>query len=137
MSPRKPLARASARLRARRGRPSAGHSAGHSVPEVRGATGRDPRALADLAAAPLRPRLLQVEDGARYLAVSTKTLRRWIAEGRVPVVRLAGFRRPLVEVAALDALVDGAKLGPVTAPGRRGEPLDLVLVLDALAARRT
>lgn len=76
--------------------------------QVRAASGPVARALAEMAAAPLRPRLVSVEVGAAYLAVSAKTLRRWIADGRLDVVRLG--RRVLVEVAALDALVDRAKL---------------------------
>ncbi len=112
MSPsarRRPLAAASARLRARPGRPllSAGHSAGHSVRQVRAATAPVARALAESAAAPLRPRLVSIEDGGRYLGVSAKTLRRWVADGRLATVRLG--RRVLVELAALDHLVEAAK----------------------------
>ena len=110
MSVRKPLERASARLARRRGRPrSAGHSAGHSAAQARAATGPDPRALAVSAAAPLLPRLLQVEAAASYLGVSAKTVRRWIAAGRLAPVRLAGFRRPLLDRLDLDLLVERAK----------------------------
>jgi excisionase family DNA binding protein len=44
--------------------------------------------------------LLTIPEAARRLRVEPGTLRRWISEGRVPAIRLAGQRGPLRVVAA-------------------------------------
>jgi excisionase family DNA binding protein len=53
------------------------------------------------AAAPRLPRLLGVDDVAARLAVSTKTVRRWIARGDLPVHQLGRQLRVAEEDLAL------------------------------------
>lgn len=50
-------------------------------------------------------RLLPTEEVAEMLAVSPKTVRRWIAEGELPAVKL--HRRWRVRAAELDRLFEG------------------------------
>lgn len=64
------------------------------------------------------PRLLDVEDAARYLGVARKTLYKWVEGGQVPFIRigrLVRFRR-----VDLEAWVDGQARGPQTLTGIGG-----------------
>lgn len=54
--------------------------------------------------APRRQQLLSVADAAAYAGVSTRTVRRWIAYGRLPGYRV-GARLVKVDQAELDDLV--------------------------------
>jgi excisionase family DNA binding protein len=57
--------------------------------------------------------LKSVDDAARYLGLQPSTLRRWIYERRIPVVKLG--RRVLVKAGVLDELIQrGAR------PARQG-----------------
>ena len=47
--------------------------------------------------------LESIQGSAAYLKVGTSTLRRWIAEGRLPVVRLG--RRVLIRRESLENLI--------------------------------
>ena len=60
--------------------------------------------------------LMDIRSGATYLQLGQSTLRRWIADGKLPVVRLG--RRVLLRREALDALVDAAERGKPE-PGAR------------------
>lgn len=51
------------------------------------------------------PKLVSVQVAAEHVAVSTKTIRRWIAEGRLPGYRL-GPRALRVDLHELDAMAD-------------------------------
>lgn len=51
--------------------------------------------------------LLDVVAGAQYLKVGQSTLRRWISQGQIPVVRLG--RRVLIRQEALDELIQRAE----------------------------
>lgn len=55
-------------------------------------------------AAPYRPdRFASISEGAEYADVSTRTIRRWIAEGRLPGYRV-GPRLLKIDLADLDRL---------------------------------
>jgi hypothetical protein len=65
---------------------------------------------------PISPRLLGLKDAARYVGVSTWTIRGWLAAGRLARVRLPGpggddLGRLLVDRLDLDRLVAEGK-GP-------------------------
>ena len=62
-----------------------------------------------------------IQSGAAYIKVGTSTLRRWVAEGRLPVVRLG--RRVLIRREILDALIKEAE-SPVTSPTNRRKIFD-------------
>ncbi len=51
--------------------------------------------------------LMNIKSGAIYLQLGQSTLRRWIADGKLPVVRLG--RRVLLRREALDAVIDSAE----------------------------
>ena len=51
--------------------------------------------------------LMNITSGATYLQLGQSTLRRWIADGKLPVVRLG--RRVLLRREVLDALIDSAE----------------------------
>jgi hypothetical protein len=96
-----PLAAAAVRLRGKPGRPRKAHPA-------------DPIAAIAVAAAGLPPRLLDVEAAARYLSISSWTVRDLYASGRLPRVRfpLGGdreLRRLLFDVRDLDKLIEAAR----------------------------
>lgn len=66
--------------------------------------------------------LLDVRTAARELSAGESTLRRWIREGRLPVIRLG--RRVLVDPAALETLIrashqPGAVGSKLARPARR------------------
>ena len=63
--------------------------------------------MASLAATPRR--LISLAEAADALAVSTKTVRRYIAAGELDAVRL-GRRTIRVRVDSLDLLIDGHPL---------------------------
>ena len=56
----------------------------------------------------LPPRLLGLKDGARYLSISTWSVRALIAAGRLQPVPL-GLKKILLDVRELDALIDAAR----------------------------
>ncbi len=58
------------------------------------------------AATPLPSRFLTVNDVAEMLQLSSRTVRRMIADGRLPVIRVG--RAVRVHPAALAALMDGS-----------------------------
>jgi excisionase family DNA binding protein len=63
---------------------------------------------------PAIARLLGLAAAASYMGVSTWTIRRWLAEGVVPRVRLPGGEggevdRLLFDVTDLDALIERGK----------------------------
>lgn len=52
------------------------------------------------------PRLLTVPETAEYMRVSVSTIRNYIHDGRLPVVRYSGgSARRLIPVDAIDALI--------------------------------
>ena len=62
-----------------------------------------------MTATPFRPRLLNVEDAARYLGISPKTLRNRLGPRAVhpfPIKPKRIGKRVLFDVKALDAFVD-------------------------------
>jgi excisionase family DNA binding protein len=60
--------------------------------------------------AELQARLLRLKDGARYLSVSTWTLRRLIQNGDLPVVKLGESGAPwLLDVRDLDRWIESSK----------------------------
>jgi excisionase family DNA binding protein len=55
---------------------------------------------------PAEPRLLKVSDAAKYCHVHASTIRKWVAQGLLPAIRINGrmmFRRSSID-AALDKL---------------------------------
>lgn len=63
---------------------------------------------------PAQRRFYSLEQSATYLDVTVKTVRRWIAEGRLPAYRL-GDRLLKVDIADLDAF---ARRVPTTGEDR-------------------
>jgi excisionase family DNA binding protein len=53
----------------------------------------------------IEPRLLGVEDAARYLGVGPTTVRDLVMSGRLPRVRLDELRRTLLDRLDLDAFI--------------------------------
>jgi excisionase family DNA binding protein len=53
---------------------------------------------------PIPPYYVSLREGAEVYGVHAKTLRRWIAEGKVPGYRIGGQIR--VKLSDLDALVE-------------------------------
>jgi excisionase family DNA binding protein len=51
-----------------------------------------------------RRKLVSIETAADYLDVSTRSIRRYIAEGQLPAVRVAGAKLIRVDMADVDAL---------------------------------
>jgi excisionase family DNA binding protein len=65
-------------------------------------------------------RLFSIERAAQYLGVSPRTVRTWMAGGRLPIVRLG--RRVLVDQHCLDELIEGhTQRGKVTRQAVEGE----------------
>ena len=56
-----------------------------------------------------RPRLLRTRQAADYLCVSSWSIRKWVAEGKLPVLQ-DGHGRFLLDVDDLDDYVDRAKV---------------------------
>ncbi|MDV7245504.1 MULTISPECIES: helix-turn-helix domain-containing protein [Rhodococcus] len=52
--------------------------------------------------------LVTVNEAAAYLKCSSRTVRRYIAAGKVPAVRMPGGTALRVDMAALDAILSGA-----------------------------
>lgn len=52
------------------------------------------------------PAWLSQEDAAEYAGVTVRTVRRYIAEGKLPASRLAGHRLLRIRVADIDALFE-------------------------------
>ena len=112
-----PLALASQRLRRRPGWPRKEPSAvapQASAPRAAPPVTRPPeRAVAEVW--PIQPRLLGLQDAARYVGVSTWTIRAYLADGRLRRVRLPGpgggepLERILLDREELDRLVEDAK----------------------------
>jgi excisionase family DNA binding protein len=55
------------------------------------------------------PLTLGIREAARLLSISHWSVRRWIRLGKLPAVKLG--RRVLVEVAALQRLIDSNRVG--------------------------
>jgi hypothetical protein len=96
-----PLAAAALRLRGSPGRPK-------KTPHA------DPIAAIAVAAAGLPPRLVDVEGAARYMSVSSWTVRDLHASGRLPRVRLPlggdrECRRLLFDVRDIDKLIESSR----------------------------
>jgi len=53
--------------------------------------------------APIASQLVSVADAARFLSVSTRTVRRLITKGDIPIVRIGGSVR--IAVVALNAYI--------------------------------
>jgi excisionase family DNA binding protein len=61
--------------------------------------------------AEIAPRLLDIEDAARYLAMSDKSLRELIQKGELPYIqKLAGRSPYLLDVKDLDKWVERSKI---------------------------
>jgi len=71
-------------------------------------------------------------QAAAVLGVSVQALDRWIAAGKIPIVRRPGSSRELIETEAL--LVLAAEVAPLR---EQGEPRVLAKAITVLAARRT
>jgi helix-turn-helix protein len=138
VSARRPLERASSRLRRPPGRPRRGLAEGASGAAQVPAAVRPPEAVVPALCPPSRPRLLGVEAAATYLGIGPRTVRDLVRLGSVPAVKLmipgAGRGRPfsrlLVDVLDLDALIARSK---VTAP--EPEPARVARMARARAAR--
>jgi excisionase family DNA binding protein len=110
-----PLAAAAARLRGTPGRPRRGETdaAQAAIERIRAATAkaRATRASRKVAATEaIIPRLLDLEQSAKYLSCSPWTLRDLIANGTLPRVRVplpsgADLRKILVDREDLDRLI--------------------------------
>lgn len=113
-SPPLPLAKAAIRLRGRPGRPRKHPETRHGhvtvTSQVSVASKPEPRAEARQARAPsIGPRLLDVEDAARYLSVSSDTVRDLLARGALSRIELPGVRRVLVDIADIERLIESAR----------------------------
>ena len=65
--------------------------------------------------ADIPPRLLDIQDSARYLSMSDKAIRELIAEGELPYVQKIPGRSPyLLDVRDLDRWIERSK---ITRPG--------------------
>jgi excisionase family DNA binding protein len=58
------------------------------------------------------PKCLRVEEAARALRCSTKTIRRMIRDGRLPAYRVDGRGLLLIEEAAIRELLDRSRIRP-------------------------
>lgn len=58
--------------------------------------------------APLGRRLVAQLEAAGYIGIATRTLRSWVAAGRIPVVRVG--RAVRFDLRDLDAFIDAAKV---------------------------
>ncbi len=110
--PSKPLAAAAERLRGKPGRPRKdGHVSGIAAQQKGMDSGHNRGALAVTAIA---PRLLDVHTSARYLGISSWTVRDLIANGtlarvRVPLSNGRELRKVLLDREELDRLVEAWK----------------------------
>jgi hypothetical protein len=118
MSDPLPLAAAAERLRGRPGRPRRNGDSAVTGPSQRSAPqGPERGALAYSAMAPLHPAVLDVPAAARFLSVSPRQIRLWLASGVLPRVRLPGdtpgaeLRKVLIAVADLMRLVEVGREG--------------------------
>jgi hypothetical protein len=110
-----PLAAAAERLRGLPGRPRKAGTRAQQTPALAGSrvnTGDEGVRVPTLC--PLTPRLLDQEGAARYLAVSTWTVRDLEAAGHLPRVRLPlpggrDLRKLLYDRADLDRLIEASK----------------------------
>ena len=111
-----PLTEASERLRGKPGRPRTAVSRVPQPPRAEvmptSAPLADPpperapgAAVADVWLFP--PRVLDLEQAARYLGLSTWTVRELRAAGEIPALEVPGVRRLLFDRAILDRVVDG------------------------------
>lgn len=55
---------------------------------------------------PLRPAWVSQYEAAEYAGVTDRTIRRYIAEGKLPASRLAGQRLLRIRIADLEALFE-------------------------------
>jgi excisionase family DNA binding protein len=59
----------------------------------------------------LQPRLMKMKSGARYLAISTGTLRRLIQGGEIPVIKVGDKTCPwLIDRNSLDEWIERTKV---------------------------
>lgn len=63
--------------------------------------------------------LVSLNDAAEILAISTKTVRRYISEGHLDAVRL-GHKTLRVRVESIQRLIDARPVGGNARIGRRG-----------------
>lgn len=113
-------------MNARRDTPDRGHSAGTEAPETLAAQGRRARTQDSVSAAPGWPRLLSLEEAARYLGISPWTARELVNAGSIPVTAIPRpptarmnrrqpihdhLRRLLIDRCDLDRLVERWKGG--------------------------
>jgi excisionase family DNA binding protein len=117
MPPDRPLAAASRRLRRPPGRPPG--LAGSPIDGAPPVPAKD-AAPGAVFATSLPPRGLSVPLAARYSGLSVRGLWRLIRAGRLPVIRVAGTRRVLIDRVDLDRLLDAAKDGPEAVKKRSG-----------------
>jgi excisionase family DNA binding protein len=60
----------------------------------------------------IRPRLLDIENAAKYLSVSTRTIRRMIADSELPFIQRHAARSPyLLDLRDLDRWIESLKQG--------------------------
>jgi excisionase family DNA binding protein len=101
--------------------PEGGHTSGTAAPQTLERQGRASQPEVHQAVDPGWPRLLNVEEAARYLGISFWTMREFVNAGSIPTVRLPRprtdrmrrrrpvtdtVRRLLIDRLDLDALVE-------------------------------
>jgi excisionase family DNA binding protein len=60
----------------------------------------------------IRPRLVDIANAAKYLSVSTRTIRRMIADGELPFIQRHAARSPyLLDTKDLDWWIESSKQG--------------------------
>lgn len=81
-----------------------------------------------------REEMLTAELTAATLAISVRTLRRWVADGRLPCVRLGDFDQSPIRFrrADVERIKSGMRESPTTPRGRRQE----VAAFDSGQSRR-
>jgi excisionase family DNA binding protein len=107
----RPLAAASRRLRRPPGRPPRLGPAGLPIDGAPPVPAKD-AATGAVFARSLPPRGLPLPLAAQYSGLSVRGLWRLIRSGRLPVIRVEGTRRVLIDRADLDRLLDAAKASP-------------------------
>ena len=70
-----------------------------------------------------REEMITAELTAAMLSISTRTLRRWVADGRLPCVRLGDFDQSPIRFrrADVERIKSGMRESPTTPRGRRHE----------------
>jgi excisionase family DNA binding protein len=114
-----PLTAASRRLRKPAGRPRRLEGARSPIDGAPPVSAKDAVPGAVFATS-LPPRGLPLPLAAQYSGLSVRGVWRLIRGGRLPVIRVAGTRRVLIDRGDLDRLLDAAKDGPKTVEKRSG-----------------